>query len=1438
MDAAERERNAPVTPGRTATRAPLTAGQAGVWFDDQLADTGRYTIARTFDLEGPVDEPALRAALDALADRHHVLKTVVESDDGGLWQVMRDDRRPALRCVDLSSVPATEREARARALVGQAVADRIELSEGPLARVLLVRLGESRSVLHLEVHHIAADDWSLDILFGELSALYEAGLRGTPAELPPLAAQYADHAEWDRAFEPDRRAAAMPIWQRLLDGYPGTIDLLSDRAPSNLPSGRGDRIRVELDPELVAAVRRLARQHEVSRFMVTLAAVYLVLGQHARQRDICVGIPVAGRSRPGTESLIGYFVNMLAVRIHPDGQPTVAELLQHVRETCLQAYRHQDVPFQSLVRELGVAGTSGRFPLFQVVVGYQQRPPRPLSLAGVTVTQREVVSDSAKFDLGFGFTEHGDGLRVEIEFSTDVFARESVEYVGEHLVNTFRWLTDHSTTSLDGLVMLSPAEEHLVRVEWNRTEQDFPDRCLHELVSERALDRLDKPAVVGPDGTLTYRELEERSDRLATLLAHRGVGRADRVAVCLDRSARLIVAILGVLKAGAVYVPLDPSYPAERLALIASDARAAALITAGDHRGRLPDPDSTGAPTAVIDLDRPLPDVPPELADPPRPPAPDDLAYIIYTSGSTGRPKGVAVEHHAVLNMLYSHLRLGWFTESDVWSQFAAAGFDMAIYEQFMPLLTGGTSVICPEELKLDGRLFVDFINRNRVTVMVVAPTFLRSLDQPELPTVRYVLTGGEAAHMTDVRHYAQTKTYVNGYGPTETVIVATTYVADGSEAGSRLPIGKPLPNSTVYVLDDHGRLAPVGVPGEVYVGGPALARGYWDDPELTREKFAPVPVLGEERVYRSGDRARWLPDGNLDFLGRLNDQVKLRGYRVELGEVETALARHPAVAQAAVLEYQQTLVAFVVGAASPAELREYLGERLPGFMVPGAFVRVDQMPVTEHSKIDRGALARLAARAHSAGSAAEAPRTPTEERMAALWGDVLDVREPGVDTDFFALGGYSLLIVRLLDRVEAEFGARIGVRELLAAPTVRGLAARLDGTSGSSALEVVDEAEARLDPGLRFPAVTAPAGERGAVLLTGATGFVGAFLLRELLRRTDAKIRCLVRAPSPDAARKRLQEVADTYRLGLDPDDARVVAVPGDLGEPGLGLDPALRGSLAESTDMIVHAGAHVHHLSSYARLKRPNVDGTHELVRLAAEGRPKRLHHVSSLSVFTGADDPAITEDSGTAHERHSPGRGYSASKWVADRMIGHAAERGAACRIYRLGRISGATDTGVASLDDMFYRLLISCAALHCYPDDPALDTNLLPVDVAAQALVALALGGDERVVYHLHHRDGTALADFMAVFDRLRGGECEPVPLGEWVDRVRRFGHLPIQPYLPALAELAAAGAGQPAIEYSNEVTRSRLARLGVTIPDINTALIERYWHFLAEAGSLP
>ncbi|MFJ9469363.1 non-ribosomal peptide synthetase [Streptomyces caniferus] len=1446
VDAAEPTRRA--APRTAATgRVPLLPGQEGIWFEQQAAPGGRYTISRTFLVRGPVDVSALRTALTRLADRQRALRTAIEQDADGWWQSPSADPGAALRHLDLGGTPDAGRETRARQLIADsAAADPTDLVT-PLVRTLLLTLDPLRTVVHFDIHHVLADDWSLDLFFEELSHLYrEVVVRSDldAVALPPLELSFADHVRNSLDGLPQRSAAAREFWREALDGGAAALDLVTDAPRPGVLSGAGDRIRLRIDAGQTTRLTGAARAHGVSRFMFCLAGVYTVLSAYAERDELCLGGLAGGRGRAGTDRLIGYFVNMLPLRVSASGDTRVADLLQRVREACVRAYRHQDVPFQTVCRDLGVMGPGRGSVPFQAVVNYQQRPPRLPDFGPTVEPWPTVVPDTAKFELSFAFEETGDAIDVELEFSTDLYRADTVRQLGEQLIAVLGRLADDQHTTLRELELSTPAElPHREREGEVERPAYTAEATLHELFARQAATRPDKPAVVGDDLTLTYRELDRLSDDVAARLAAHGVRAGDRVAICLDRSPRLIVAILGALKTGAAYVPLDPTYPAERLRYTVDDVRARALVTAKEFTDALFRSVPEG--TTVVDIDRLTEPADEERPCPPAPgAAPGDPAYLIYTSGSTGRPRGVVIGHRSVVNTLHANLARHPFDATDVWLQLTSPGFDVAVYEQFMPLVSGATLVFCDDTTRGDGTALTRLLRERRVTVMVTVPSLLRALGRPDLADVRVLLVAGEPADVHDTRHFARDRVVINGYGPTEAAVLATTYQAAPDDDRARVPIGRPLPGTGAHVIDRYGRLAATGVPGELHLGGAGVGHGYWNRPEQTAQLFTTIPATGPgERLYRTGDRVRRLPDGNLDFLGRLDGQIKLRGFRIELGEIEAASATHSGVheAIAVVLGHgpDAELAAVHVGPADARQVREHLTRLLPAHMVPHHLVPVDAIPTSSHGKADRRATAALLADrlpATPAGADPEAGATPDEHRMLGLWEDVLGQRVGSLDDDFFALGGHSLRVIRLLGRIEREYGTRLAVRDFLAAPTVRATAARTAGRHARGGT-TVGPADAVLDPSVVFSGPPAPSG--APVLLTGATGFVGAYVLQELLDRTDDRVLCLIRAGSPRAARRRIEATVTAYGLRIDPYDPRIVPVPGDLALPGLGLAGTEGERAIREAGTVFHVGAQVHHLSGFQHLAAANVQGTEELLKAAAAGRPARFHHISTLGVFT-ADGPSrsITEVTPIDGERHPRGRGYAATKWAAEQLIAQAVARGAHARVYRLGRAGGATGTGALSLDDMLTRLLESSATLGCYPADPRLTFDVLPVDVMARALVTLALADDETgAVYHLHHPQARELGTFLAPYDRRGDGPTRPVALDEWIQRLAAAAatgtELPAFAYLEHLRELCAARQPDGA-HHLNRATLATLRTHGVTPPDLDDALIGRWWDFLRQA----
>ncbi|MFI8365485.1 amino acid adenylation domain-containing protein [Streptomyces sp. NPDC085612] len=1467
-------RTAAATPAPTPSRAapapdaeplPLTPAQEGIWFEQEATgSTDRYVISRGHLVEGPLDRDRLRTALTLLGRRQPALRTVVRRTAGGWTQSLTADPGTAVRHVDLSGVPAGERRALARALAAEHRAAGAAETDGTrLFSTLVATLGDGLSLVHFAIHHAVADDWSLDLLTTELAALYT----DPDAALPPPRAAYADHLRDALAPGPERLAAARRFWHCALEGDTAALDLLTDRPRPAVLSGSGDRTRLRIDAPRRARHLAAARRHGVSPYMLGVAAVYTVLAAHGERDVLTVGALAAGRDRPGARDLVGCLVNLLPVRIEADARTTAATLLARVRAACTEALHHQDVPFQTVVRQLAPAtGTRPSVP-FRAVVNHRREEPRPLLLPGARTTPWDTGDrDTATFELSFTFLEHGDAVDVEVEYSTDLYDPATARLLADQVGIALDRLAEGDPT-LREVTLHGPGEYERL------TAPPAPGSAactLPALVARQIAAHPHKTAVTGAGTTLTYAELDRLADTVAGRLATRGIRPGDRVAVCLERSPLLAATLLGILRTGAAYVPLDPAYPARRLRHCIADAGAAALVCAKDTADGLLGPADGNPAPPLLDVDAltaPGEETPPAPARVPAP-SPGDpaaAAYVIYTSGSTGRPRGVTVSHRAVANTLLGCLDRHPFTEDDVWLQLTSPGFDVAAFEQFMPLVSGATLVYADDATRTDGPALTRTLRTAGITVMVTVPSLLRALDRPDLAGVRVLLVAGEPADVHDTRHFARDRVVLNGYGPTEAAILATTHRADPADHFPRVPVGTALPGTGAHVVDRHGRLAATGVPGELWLSGAGLADGYLGDPGRTAALFTTPPALAATgRCYRTGDRVRRLPGGALDYLGRLDHQIKLRGFRVEPGEIEAALAEHPGVREAVAVLLgsgpDAELAVGYVGTAAPHEARAHLARLLPGHMVPRLAVPLTALPTGSHGKADRTALADLMAAHHrrprpadptaaapgrgSAAGTAAAPADDTERRLLALWQEVLGGPAGTPDDDFFALGGHSLRVVRVLGRIEREFGVRVAVADFLAEPTVRALARRLRGPGGSApaAAEAgtappVGPRDARLAPDIVFTGRPGPFLPDRPVLLTGATGYVGSHVLAELLDRTTGPVLCLVRAADPAAARRRLAAALHRHGLAHDASDPRIVPVPGDLSRPGLGLGSVHR-DLARRATMVLHLGAEVHHVSGFHHLAAANVAGTAEILRICAEGTPARLHHVSTLGVFRdgpgGTPGRILTETTPAAGERHPRGRGYAAAKWAAEHLVEQALARGADARIHRLGRAGGST-AGAVNEDDFLSRLLTTSAALGCHPDDPRLATDALPVDIMARALVALALAdAAPGTVHHLHQPRRTPLAELFAVHDRLTGRTTPSVPLGTWLDRLAdaeaRGTALPALAYREHLRELRDHPDAAPP-DHRNGATLAALRALGITPPALDDALVGRWWQTL-------
>jgi amino acid adenylation domain-containing protein len=1044
-------------------RAPLSPTQQGLWFLSQLApESGFYTIPSVLRLRGKLCVPALAEALSNVVSRHEALRTTLAArEDGRPEQVIARETRVPLPVEDLASLPDGERGRISVERIAAEVARPFDLQRGPLLRARLLRLGDAEHVLVLAVHHAVSDGWSMGVLHRELGVCYEAWRLGSAPALPEPPLQYADYAIWQRRcvdggwIEPQ-----IAFWKDRLAGVDlAALEVPGDRPHPAVRGHRGRTLRTTVPAGLAEAVRELGLREAATPLMVLRAVFETLLFRYTGRDRFVMGSPVAGRQRSELEELIGFFVQVLPIPADVSGRPGFRALLARVREAALAAYEHQDVPFERLVEELRPAREEGRNPLFEVL--FAGNPPTVLpELPSLLVERLDVETGTSKFDLTLFVEEGAQGLDLALEHDSERFEAATAARLLDHLTTLLEGAVANPERPVTALPLLREEERRQLLIDWaGAASLASLDRSIPELFEERCAVRPEAVALIAGDAVMTYGELNCRANRVAHRLRRMGVGTDLPVGVCAERSFDLIVALLGILKAGGAYVPLDPSYPRERLLLMMEDARLSVIVGTAPLLAGLP---TDGIDTVLLDdLDDETAFACESEESPAAGALPDSLAYILFTSGSTGRPKGVAVPHRGVVRLVRD-TNFAEFSEDEVFFQYAPMPFDLSTLEIWGPLLNGARLVLPPAG-KLSLEELGAELRRHGVTFLwLTAGLFHLMVDEQldSLRGVRQLIAGGDVLSVPHVERALAALAgvagaVINGYGPTENTTFTTCHAMRGSaELVSSVPIGRPIPGTRVVVVDAEQNPVPQGVPGELLTAGQGLARGYFGRPDLTAERFVPDPFSGPgERLYRTGDLARWLPDGTLEFLGRIDQQVKIRGFRIEPGEIETALATHPRVRECVVAARgtggDRQLAAYAVSldgeSLEPAELRAFLRERLPEHMVPAAFVTLPALPLSPNGKVDRRALPAPEARHQEAGSEPfAAPSTPLEAVLADLWAEVLGVDAAGIHDDFFTLGGSSLQATQLVSRVRQVLRAEVPLRTLLRQPTVAGLAQAL----------------------------------------------------------------------------------------------------------------------------------------------------------------------------------------------------------------------------------------------------------------------------------------------------------------------------------------------------------------------------------------------------------
>ncbi len=1035
---------------------PLSSSQRQLWYLDQLSPGNPfYNNPSAFEFTGELDVSALHRAVSEVARRHESLRTVFPLVDGEPCQLVRPAGPVPMPLIDLTGLPPAERLDRARLLTEADAQTPFDLATGPLLRTSLLKLGEREHRWLVNVHHIVADGWSVGILVHEVGELYGAYLRGEPSPLPELAIQYPDYALWQREHEPE---GALEYWASRLADAPTLLALPTDRPRPAAQRFRGERLCVRADARTLRGLHAVGQAGDATLFMTLMATLSVLLWRYSGQDDVCVGTPFANRNHSDVEDLIGHFINTVVIRNQLAADQTFSQLLAEVRHRVLEAYAHADQPFEQLVEALRPERHASYSPLFQVMLVLQNMPLGRLELPGLELLPLDTSTGAARFDLALEVTERDGELELLFEYDSDLFDASTIARMAAHFVRLLEQVSGDPHRPVGELELLSAAERQHELYGCNATAQPpAGPASLVERFEAQARSHPRQLAVADGNRALDYAALDRRANRLAAALIGRGVRPDQLVGLCMRRSVELAVGILGILKAGAAYLPLDPALPAERLAGMAADAAPALVLTDADADARTVP--ANWLPLTAVEAEGRHED-PPGVAI-----HPANLAYCIYTSGSTGRPKGVAVSHASVANLLDHWLaRLGPEPGAGaaLWS---SIGFDVSVQEILLPLTTGGTLHLVPEDIRADPEALMDWLREHRIRQAYLPPAYIKWIDEAPAErlsglALRQLLVGVEP--LPELALHRMTEQLpelkiLNGYGPTETCGYSSAYL-DPQPLARQCPIGRPLSNTRIYLLDERLQPVPTGVAGEIYIGGAGVARGYLGRPGQTAERFVPDPFVAGQRMYRTGDLGRRLPDGEISYAGRRDHQVKLRGFRVELGEVEAVLREQPGVREAAVLlddsgAGEPRLVAAIAcgdaPAHQPADWREALSRQLPGYMIPAVFLELPELPMTANGKLDRAALLRQASADGPMQVNQASPRDHVELSLYKIWERLLLQTDIGIRDSFFDVGGSSISAIKLAHAINEEFGQRLPISEIVAHPSIEALAARLRRGSG-----------------------------------------------------------------------------------------------------------------------------------------------------------------------------------------------------------------------------------------------------------------------------------------------------------------------------------------------------------------------------------------------------